>query len=168
MIPLRTNRLTIRELELTDARFILELVNTPGWLQYIGDRNIHSIKDAERYLTDGPLASYEKNGFGLCLVERSDDYRSLGICGFLKRSYLQHPDLGFAFLPAYVGQGYASEAANTYLVNTKKTLRLKTVLAITTPHNQRSIALLKKLGFLFEGLMKDPSNGDNLSLFRLD
>jgi hypothetical protein len=44
--PLFTERLSITSLSTTDAKFISELVNTEGWLKFIGDRKIHSPEDA--------------------------------------------------------------------------------------------------------------------------
>jgi len=166
MIPFTTQRLTIRELNLADAPFILELVNTPGWLQYIGDRKIHSTIDAEKYLLEGPLNSYKKNGFGLYMVERTQDNIALGICGLLKREYLEFPDLGFAFLPEHFGHGYAYEATDACLTMATTTFGFNSVQAITTPNNQSSISLLKKIGFQFKSAMKDPASEAALSLFQ--
>src|SRR6478736_8102385 len=108
---LETERLQLRQFEIDDAEFIVELVNTPGWLKFIGDRNIKTTEDAIRYLQNGPMKSYQENGFGLSLVEEKGNRKSIGMCGILKRDSLENPDIGFALLPEFVGKGYAFEIA---------------------------------------------------------
>ena len=107
---LETDRLVIRAFVANDAGFIVELVNDPAWLLYIGDKNIRSRDDAARYIEDGPRAMYRRAGFGLWLVALKDG-TPIGMCGLIKRDGLEDVDLGFAFLPAHRGFGYAHEAA---------------------------------------------------------
>ena len=45
-----TERLLIRPIEISDAEFMLQLLNTDGWLKFIGDRNVHSIEEAAAYI----------------------------------------------------------------------------------------------------------------------
>ena len=108
---LQTERLRIRPFTEDDAAFILELVNDADWLRFIGDKNVRSLDDARRYLRDGPLAMLARYGHALGCVERRSDGQAIGMCGLLKRDSLDDVDLGFAFLPAARGQGYAREAA---------------------------------------------------------
>lgn len=147
MFQLETDRLIISKFSETDASFVLEITNSPGWLKYIGDRNIHSIEDGEYYLENGPIASYETHGFGLYRVSLKNSNIPIGICGLKKRLELDHPDLGFAFLPEYHGFGYAYESSIAILSWARKTLAIKTILAITLAENHRSQSLLHKLGF---------------------
>lgn len=141
-----TERLLLREFNLMDAAFIIELVNSPGWLAYIGDRNIKTIEQAAAYLMNGPIKSYAQNGFGLYMVELKADSMPIGMCGILKRETLENPDIGFAFLPACTGQGYAFESAAATMVFAKEVLRLPFICAITVPENKASIKLLEKIG----------------------
>ncbi|MBL7846303.1 MAG: GNAT family N-acetyltransferase [Cyclobacteriaceae bacterium] len=159
----KTDRLVLRKLSLDDATFILELVNTPGWLKYIGDRNVHSIEDARAYLGNGPLKSYRENGFGLWKVELSG--QPIGMCGILKRAELNLPDLGFAFLPAYKGLGYAHEAVAATLSYACEVLRLSKLSAIVQADNARSIALLKNNGFVRVGNFSFPGKEEVLELY---
>ena len=145
-----TARLLLREFSLSDAPFILELVNTPGWLQFIGDRGIATIGDAEAYLANGPIQSYSDHGFGLWCVCRIDDGSAIGMCGLLKRETFEHVDLGFAMLPAAYGMGYAREAAAATLTFAHERLGIVKVLAIASQNNARSIHLLEKIGFQFD------------------
>ncbi|MGH8402419.1 MAG: GNAT family N-acetyltransferase, partial [Gammaproteobacteria bacterium] len=143
---LETPRLVLRRLVLEDAPFIQELVNDPAWLQYIGDKHVHCLEDARTYIRTGPLDRYAQLGFGLYLVTLKTGIR-IGMCGLLKRDYLQDVDLGFAMLAHYRGRGYAQESAAAVLEYARNTLGLKRVVAITSPDNWRSIKLLESIGF---------------------
>lgn len=158
----------LRRFEPDDAAFILELLNEPSFLQFIGDRGVRTLDDARRYLETGPIASYAQHGFGLCLTLLKAGDVPIGMCGLLRRETpaLDAPDLGYAFLPAYWSQGYASEAAAAVLDHGLHALGLPRIVAFTTPDNYRSIKLLEKLGFHFERLM--PYNGGEVvSLFAI-
>src|SRR5215210_8708442 len=98
---LETDRLRLRQFTLQDTSFIIELLNSPGWLKFIGDRNVKSEPQARNYLENGPLKSYQEYGYGLSMVERKTDNQAIGMCGILKRQTLEHPDIGFAFLPRF-------------------------------------------------------------------
>jgi [ribosomal protein S5]-alanine N-acetyltransferase len=165
---IQTERVIIQELELSYAGFIFQLLNSPGWLQYIGDKNIHSLEDARNYILNGPLKSYKDHGFGLCLVQLREDGIPIGIAGLLKRDYLDCPDLGYAFLPEYEGKGFAFESANAIVEQSKQNLGLERIQAIVLPENQRSIHLLLKLGMKDQGLHEFPGQKSVLRLFQID
>ena len=148
MEPIDTPRLRLRPFTLGDAPFIMELVNDPDWLRYIGDKNVSDLEGARRYLREGPLASYARHGFGLLAVEEKGG-ATVGMCGILKRDTLPEPDLGFAFLPGARGKGFASEAARAVLA-AARAAGYRRILAIVTPANDRSIAVLERAGFAFE------------------
>src|SRR5688572_17437404 len=112
-----TPRLNMRRFITADAEFILSLLNDSDFLHFIGDKGVRTIDDARSYLTNGPIASYQRNGFGLCLVELKDTGAPIGMCGLLKRDALEHVDLGFAFMPDYRRQGYAFESASSVLTH---------------------------------------------------
>jgi RimJ/RimL family protein N-acetyltransferase len=162
---LETERLILREFTLDDTPFIIELVNSPGWLQFIGDRNIKTEEQAREYLRSGPLQSYEKNGFGLSLVALKADQSPIGMCGIIRRDSLENPDLGFAFLPAFEGKGLAYEMANATLAYAKNVLKLPVIFAITMPENKRSIKLLEKMGFQYSRTFISPADKVQLMLF---
>ena len=145
-----TDRLQVRLLTVDDAAFIVALLNDPAFLQYIGDRGVRTTGDAVAYLLKGPLASYAQHGFGLFLVSLKADGIPIGICGLLKRDVLEDVDIGFAFLPAYVGKGYAFEAACATLDYGRTIHGLKRIVAVTSPTNASSIRLLEKLGLRYE------------------
>jgi len=167
MIELNTERLLVRGFDTNDAEFILELLNQPSFIQFIGDKGVRSVDDAMNYITTGPIESYQRHGFGLYLVELKDRKVPIGMCGVLKRESLPDPDLGFAFLPEYWGKGYAFEAASAALDQARDFFKLERILAITNPDNDASIKLLAKLGFQFERVMKLSSDSDEVKLFSL-
>ena len=143
---LETERLSLHRFGLDDAPFVLELLNQPSFLRFIGDKGVRSLDDARAYLADGPQASYARHGYGLWLVRRKRDGAPLGMCGLLKRDALPDPDLGFAFVPRAWGKGYAFEAAAATLAHGHEVLSLGAIVAVTSPDNLRSIRLLEKLG----------------------
>ncbi|MGZ3939090.1 MAG: GNAT family N-acetyltransferase [Flavisolibacter sp.] len=161
---LETQRLRLRQFDLGDSEFIIELLNSPGWIEYIGDRNVKTKEQAETYLKNGPLKSYEKNGFGLSMVETKFG-EPIGMCGIIRRDTLEHPDLGFAFLPEYTSKGYGFEIGNAVLTYAKKDLNFSTILAITLPNNAKSIRLLEKIGFSFVKPYKADSTSEELLLY---
>src|SRR5215211_8957085 len=115
MTVLETERLFLRQFTVDDAQFVLTLLNEPSFLRYIGDKKVRNIEDARQYVLNGPVASYERNGFGLYLVELKDSHTPIGMCGLIKREELPDPDIGFAFLPEFCNKGFAFEAATAVL-----------------------------------------------------
>jgi RimJ/RimL family protein N-acetyltransferase len=165
MFTIETERLILCHLAAADAEFVLELLNQPSFIRYIGDKGVRNLEDARRYIADGPVRSYQVNGFGLNLVQLKASHTPIGICGVLKRDTLPDPDIGFAFLPAYWNQGYALEAATAVLTHARETLSLERILAITSPDNEASEKLLGKIGLRFSRLMKLTEDADEVKLF---
>ncbi|PEM51900.1 GNAT family N-acetyltransferase [Bacillus wiedmannii] len=163
MIVLETERLVLRWFDIKDAPFILELVNDPAWIQFIGDKRIKDLEDAKKYILNGPVDMYNKMGFGLYLVERKEDLTPLGMCGLIKRDSLEDVDIGFAFLEKFRSNGYGFESASAVIEYGVQKLGLKRIVAITTIDNINSGKLLEKVGFLFEKIISD--SGEDLKLF---
>lgn len=164
MLVLETNRLILRRFTLDDAEFIFKLVNDPSWLRFIGDKNVHNLDDARRYLHEGPLDMYERYGFGMYRVEERDSGTPVGMCGLIKRDTLPDADVGYAFLPEFRGKGYAYEAAAAVLEHGNRKFGLKRILAITSLDNATSIRVLEKAGMKFERTMEF-TPGDPVKLF---
>ena len=160
-----TNRLVLCRLKLKDAPFILELVNDPGWIRYIGDRGIKNLKQAGDYIRNGPLKSYRQFGFGLYLTKLKDGNIPIGICGLLRRDTLDDADIGFAYLPQYTGKGYAFESAAAVIEHAHDILAMDRILAITSPDNISSIRLLEKLGFNFKKMIRLTPDSEESRLF---
>jgi RimJ/RimL family protein N-acetyltransferase len=160
----QTSRLIIREADPGDAGFVNQLLNSPGFLRFIGDRGVRTDEDALNYLLRNYLDSYSSNGFGLYIVEQKSDAVRVGVCGLVKRNSLPEPDLGFAFLPEFEGLGYGTESSLAVLADAANRLKIRRILAITTLDNHASMALLRKLGFSFLQITRDPA-GEELNLF---
>ena len=164
-MALETARLTLRRLTEGDAGFLLELLNDPDFVRNIGDRGVRTRADARRYLRRGALASYRRLGFGHYLVAARGSGEAIGICGLARREPLSDPDLGFAFLPAHRGRGYAAEASAAVLEEAREAHGLARVLAVALPDNRPSVRVLEKLGFRREGSVRWPGEETDLALF---
>src|SRR5437868_7872305 len=129
---LETARLTLRKLNLEDAPFMLGLLNEPSFIANIGDRGVQTLEDARQFLSNGALASYQRNGYGHYLVELKADRTPIGTCGLINREFIHEIDIGFAFLPAFWSQGYASEAASAVMAYGRTQLGLKRIVAVVS------------------------------------
>ena len=165
---LRTARLELRHLTPDDAAFVLALLNEPSFISNIGDRGVRTLDDARAYIASGPVASYERHGFGLYCVGLRENGEPIGICGLLRRDVLPDPDLGFAFLPAYWKRGYARESATAVRDYARQALGIGRLLAITNPENDASIRVLTALGFRRAGTTRLSDAAPELTLFAYD
>lgn len=149
MPPLQSRRLSMRAFTLDDAPFIVALLNDPGWLRFIGDRGVRTDADARAYLRARVLAHEAQHGFALRRVALRDG-TPIGMCGLIRRETLPEVDLGYAFLPAFRGQGYAREAAAAWLAHGFGALGLHRIVAFTAPDNAASCRVLEAIGMRFE------------------
>lgn len=168
MIVMETDRLILRWLTPDDATFILDLLNDPSWLRFIGDRGVRTLYDARNYILTGPMEMYSRLGFGLYLVELKDGRLPVGICGLIKRDSLVDIDLGFAFLSRFQGKGYGFEAAAATLAFGSKELCMQRIVAITSIDNVGSARVLEKIGMKFERTIKLPHDAEELKLYRVE
>jgi RimJ/RimL family protein N-acetyltransferase len=111
------------------------------------------------------MDSYARNGFGLYAVCLGGT--PIGICGLVKREGLNDPDVGFAFLSRYWSSGYAVESAAAVLAHARDTLHIQQVVAITSPDNWSSIAVLEKIGLKFQRMIRLVDHSPELKLFGL-
>lgn len=162
---LETRRLLVREFSLDDDAFIFRLMTDPSWIQFIGDRGFTEVADARSYLAGKLIPAYVDFGFGFYLVAEKHKETPLGICGFVKRDFLEHADLGFAFLPEFWRQGFAFESAEACLSHGRQVLGFDEVLAITSINNEASGQLLRKLGFERAGTIQEDDDDEELFLY---
>lgn len=162
---LETPRLRLRRFTSDDAEFIVALLNTPGWHRFIGDRGVRTPADALGYLERAVFSSYDRFGFGLYHVAQKSDGAAVGMCGLLKRDYLDVVDVGFAFLPAGEGRGYASESAQRVLAHARDDHGCREIAGVVQADNPASIRVLEKLGLRPAGPVTLP-NGTELRLYR--
>lgn len=147
---LETERLRIVPFTLEDAPFIIQLLNDPLWIANIGDRNVRTIEDAENYLRNGPFQLFEKYGYGPSKAILKSEDKPIGMVGLFKRDFLENADIGFAFLSEYVGQGFGKEASLAVIDYAKNRKGMSRLSSIVSPSNERSLNLLKSLGFAVE------------------
>ncbi len=162
---IETERLRLRNYTLKDAPFVYDLMNSEGWINNIGDRNIKTIWDAENYIQFNYFSAYERFGYGPFLVSLKETGTPIGSTGLYKRENLEHPDVGYAFLPEFWNKGFAFEAASAVMQFALNTLKIKKITAITLPNNIPSIKLLKKLGLSEIGNYTFKDGGETLLLF---
>jgi [ribosomal protein S5]-alanine N-acetyltransferase len=153
---LQTERLTLRKFETTneDAAFILEIYNTAEWIQNIGPRNVHTIQEAKEAIASKYLNSYEKEGFGMNIIQLKETNEIIGMAGLLHRTTLEYSDIGYALLPQYFKQGYATEICKAIIDLAKTVLKIDMLMAIINTDNTASIAVVEKLGFENRGIAK--------------
>lgn len=156
MVVLETERLSLREVELTDAPFMLELLNSPGFLENIGDRGVRDEDQARAYIEERVLGSYRDHGFGMWLAVQKADGAPVGLAGLVRREGLETPDVGYAFIQKVWGRGYAQEAAAAVLAHAQGPMGIPKLAAITTPENFASMAVLRKIGFTYQGMIQLP------------
>jgi RimJ/RimL family protein N-acetyltransferase len=145
-----TPRLTLRRLDAGDAAFVVALLNDPDWIANIGDRNVRDEAGAMAWIERGPQAMFRDHGFGLMACDLREGRATIGICGLIRRPGLDDVDLGYALLPAFRGQGYGTEAAQASLAWGRDAHGLRRVVAIVTPGNADSVAVLARCGLVFE------------------
>jgi RimJ/RimL family protein N-acetyltransferase len=141
------------------------LVNDPAWKQYIGDRNVNTILAAEKYLEDNVIPSYDTFGFGFYIVKLKEDNTSIGMCGLIKRDWMDYVEIGYAFLAEYRGKGYAIESSIATKNYAKEKLNIPQIAAITDIDNEKSGNLLNRLGLEFARLISYPGENKKCRLY---
>lgn len=164
---LETERLVLRWFTLEDAAFVVELLNEPGWKQFIGDRGVSDLESARAYTQRALVNAYAKHGFGLFAIEGKADGLLRGMCGLIRREGLADVDIGFALLSRYEGQGWAYEAAAATLGYAREVVGLARVVAITAVDNHRSANLLQRLGMTYQQTIHLPPNAEPLHLYAI-
>ncbi|WP_313028869.1 GNAT family N-acetyltransferase [Massilia alkalitolerans] len=167
---LRTERLRLRLVEPGDAAVFLELFNDPAFIEHIGDRGVRTLEAAVKSIEEGPVAMQRARGHSMYMVEALGEGGAavpVGLSGLIKRDALEDVDLGYAFLPRHRGQGYAFEAARAVVAHARA-LGIPRLVAITTPGNAASIALLLRLGMCFQGTRIVVAGEPELNLYGMD
>lgn len=165
---IETDRLVIRKVERGDAAFMLDLLNQPSFIQFIGDRGVRTLDDARIYIEERALAGYEKNGFGPFAVAIKSSGQVVGIVSLLDRDELDDVDVGFAFLPDVWRQGFAYEASAAVIEFAFTELGLRRIAAVTQPDNVGSIKTLEKLGLTLDGTARLEADGPDLLLYAIE
>lgn len=165
---IHTERLRLRPMALEDATFILELLNTKEWIDNIGQRNVHSISDAEQYIHEKMILHYDKNGYGNYLMTRIEDDVKIGCVSLYNREDVEGVDIGFAMLPKYFGKGYAYEGSAAIMSLAKGEFGLNSVCAFTSKENVTSQKLIERLGLRFDKTILFGEDKEELLYYSLD
>jgi RimJ/RimL family protein N-acetyltransferase len=157
--PILTERLILSPFSESDAEFFCELVNTPDWIKWIGDRHIHSTQDALQYLQNGPLKLWRDKGYGpFVACDRLTGHKMCYV-GWVKRDHLDQPDLGYACLPPFYRQGYVHEACSELIKLAAEANEWPHIYAFTLPENTASVGVLEKLSFSkVDSFLEQPAN----------
>lgn len=164
----KTNRLLLSPTSLEDAPLFLELLNTPKWIEFIGDRNVKTLEDATNYIEERVVPQYEKLGYGNYTLSLKSDGTKIGCCGLYDRKGLEGVDIGFALLPEYEQKGYGYEAAIKVKELAFETFQLKKIGAITVKANVGSQKLLEKIGLEFKKMIALENDIEELMYYELD
>lgn len=146
---------------------MLAVWNDPAFIRYVGDREIRTVEAAESALKEGAFALYEAHGYGPYCMLRKTDGAPIGICGLFRRDNLDDPDIGFAVLPEFCGQGFAGEAAKAVIAHARSDLGIRYLTAIVSPENHASIGLIEKLGLRLERSLTMPGEEKEISLYSM-
>jgi RimJ/RimL family protein N-acetyltransferase len=154
---LQTERLYIKPTTLADAAFMLALLNSAGWLEFIGDRNVHTEAEAEAYLSTRLVGVNPTKGCGIYTIFLRENDTPIGMSSLVKRDYLEHVDIGYALIPEHEGKGYATEASEAVLDYAMNTLDYNPIVGICLKNHKASIRVLEKIGLTIE---KEYMEGD--------
>ena len=163
-----TERLIIRPMSLDDAAFILDLYNRPKFIEFIGDRSLKTISDAENYIKNRFLPQFEKLGFGNYLMVTKEGNHKIGGTGIFEREGLDIVDIGFSLLEEFEGKGYAYEAAIKVKSIGMDDFGLKKISAITSKDNFSSQKLIEKLGLKFVKHVTLPNDEEELMYYETE
>ncbi len=163
-----TNRLFLRPTFEQDAELIYLLMNTSKFIKYVGDRNINSIEDAEKYIRTKMLPQLRTDGYSSYSLITKTGGEKIGTCGLYNRDGIDGVDIGFGLLPQYEKLGYAYEASHRLMKAAFEEFEIEEVKAITSKANISSQRLLEKLGLKTEGTTKLPNGNEELLLYKIE
>jgi RimJ/RimL family protein N-acetyltransferase len=163
-----TERLRLREMTEADGAFYLAMLSDPDFKTHIADRGVRTLEQAIAHMQARVFASYDAHDFGMWLVCRKSDGESIGMAGLVKRDFLRNVDVGYAFLPAGRGAGYATEAAAGVIEYASRRFGIRRLSAIVAPGNVASIGVLTRLGFCHSGRLRFPDDGEFCEHYEVD
>lgn len=166
-VVIETSRLKLGAITEDDADIMLAIWNDPAFIRNVSDRGIRTIEEARDAVRNGAQKLFDDYGYGPYWMQLKSDGTRIGICGLFKRDNLDDPDIGFAVLPDWVGQGYAGEAAEAVVAYARDELRLPALTAIVSPGNEPSIGLIRKIGMSFDSMITMPGDDEAIQLYSM-
>jgi len=143
---LETARLRLRLFTPDDVQVMFELNSDPEVIKYAEATPTRNLKEARERLEQGPLADYEKYGYGRFAVELKETGKVIGFCGIKYIPEIELPEVGYRYLKAYWGRGIGTEAARVCVDFARDDLKISKLIALIIPENTASIRLSEKLG----------------------
>lgn len=147
-IILETNRLLLREFDISDAESFYELNLNPNVIKYTGNSAFKGIDEAKAFLEN--YSDYQRNGFGRWAVVDKSTKTFFGWCGLKYDEKLDETDIGFRFFEHFWNQGFATESAKACIDYGFKELNLKIIVGRAMKENTASIKVLEKIGLQYE------------------
>jgi len=150
---LETERLILRLYTEDDAYDFFYLNSAPEVMRYVPDKAMQSTEEAREILISHPIADYARYGYGrwACVLKSTGEH--IGFCGLKLLPELNEVDLGFRFLPAAWGKGFATEAARACVNHGFTVLKLNEIIGLAHPDNHGSIRVLEKVGMRITGIV---------------
>lgn len=141
-----TERLLVREYGEEDAEEFFKLNTNRAVLQLVPDKALPNVEQARQLLHDHPIADYHKHGFGrgACILKSTGE--QIGFAGLKYLEDLGEVDVAYRLLPAYWGQGLATEAARASVRYGFNYPGLKRIIGLVMPKNFASVRVLEKPG----------------------
>jgi RimJ/RimL family protein N-acetyltransferase len=152
---LTTERLRLRQLTLDDAESMIQIFGTPEMLRFLKQPPVDTREKAIELINwlNGHYERQESVDWGITL--HGGD-RLIGMCGTYEWNRSdRHVDIGYHILPAYWGQGYATEAARAVIRWCFDSLDVHRVQADCTDGNIASERVMLKCGFKVEGVWRE-------------
>ena len=143
---LQTERLRLRLFTLADVQIMFELNSDPEVIKYAEATPARDLQEARQRLEQGPLADYEKYGYGRFAVELKETGKVIGFCGIKYLPEIDLPEVGYRYFKEYWGRGIGTEAARVCVDFARDDLKIKKLIALIVPENTGSIKVAEKLG----------------------
>lgn len=152
---IKTERLTLRNLRQDDTEKIFGIFSNPKVMQYYGKFPMKERSEAQELINRFYMA-FESNEAIRWGIEVNGSKELIGTCGFHNwRKIHKRAEIGYELNEEAWDFGYMKEAVSAIIRYGFHELELNRIEAIVYPENTSSEELLKKLGFGFEGLLRE-------------
>jgi len=165
MTPIETDRLILRPFVLEDAAAFQRLNADPLVRRYTYDAPMETLDDARRVLMEAPLADYASHGYGRVACVLKDSGELIGFSGLKFLPDMDETDIGYRFLRAHWGKGYATESARPMMAYGRDVLGLERIIGLVDPDNVGSVHVLEKLGLRYESTVFYADIGKDMHLY---
>lgn len=153
--PLETERLTLRAMRVSDAADMYAYASLSEVTKYLTWDIHQSVEETKEYLTYVGQRYRTGNFYDWALIAKEDGHM-IGTCGFTSFDYnADAGEIGYVLNPAYAGRGLATEAVREVMRFGFVRLGLNRIEAHYIDGNDRSRALMERVGMTFEGIGRE-------------